>query len=299
MTLALAQARPAQRDTLVEGDLSTVFGGLADDHPGRVVAQQAFTQDRGRMDVDPRQEAGHRRDDAGHKLEIVPPQPVTEAVAPDGVEARVTQCHLCRGPRCGIAFLCGPPPRGEIDLPTTVSDAQTLPAPGGLGGVPDASTVPFEPVGAQALSPSGHAGSPPSTSPWIATQRAPARELEYYFLNPTLQASSLTEHLAFDVEAIRRDFPILNERVHDHQLVWLDNAATTQKPQSVIDRLAHYYEHENSNIHRGAHELAARATDAFEDADPDFFVFSGHKIFAPTGIGALYAKPEVLEAMPP
>jgi cysteine desulfurase / selenocysteine lyase len=70
----------------------------------------------------------------------------------------------------------------------------------------------------------------------------------------------------FDVQAIRRDFPILQERVHGKPLIWLDNAATTQKPQSVIDRLSHFYEHENSNIHRAAHELAARATDAYENA---------------------------------
>ena len=67
-------------------------------------------------------------------------------------------------------------------------------------------------------------------------------------------------------EAVRRDFPILQERVHGKPLVWLDNAATTQKPQSVIDRISYFYEHENSNIHRAAHELAARATDAYEDA---------------------------------
>jgi cysteine desulfurase/selenocysteine lyase len=70
----------------------------------------------------------------------------------------------------------------------------------------------------------------------------------------------------FDVQAIRRDFPILQERVHGKPLIWLDNAATTQKPQSVIDRLSHFYAHENSNIHRAAHELAARATDAYEAA---------------------------------
>jgi len=71
----------------------------------------------------------------------------------------------------------------------------------------------------------------------------------------------------FDVEAVRRDFPILAERVHDDRpLVWFDNAATTQKPQVVIDRLAHFYAYENSNIHRAAHTLAARATDAYEDA---------------------------------
>jgi cysteine desulfurase/selenocysteine lyase len=71
---------------------------------------------------------------------------------------------------------------------------------------------------------------------------------------------------SFEVGEIRRDFPILQERVNGKPLVWLDNAATTQKPQSVIDRLGHFYEHENSNIHRAAHELAARATDAYEAA---------------------------------
>ena len=71
---------------------------------------------------------------------------------------------------------------------------------------------------------------------------------------------------SFDVEAIRRDFPILQEVVYGRQLIWLDNGATTQKPQSVIDRISYFYEHENSNVHRAAHELAARATDAYESA---------------------------------
>ncbi|MEN3112704.1 family 2A encapsulin nanocompartment cargo protein cysteine desulfurase [Uliginosibacterium paludis] len=74
----------------------------------------------------------------------------------------------------------------------------------------------------------------------------------------------------FDVNAVRRDFPILQERLSGKssgkQLVWFDNAATTHKPQAVIDRLAYFYAHENSNIHRAAHELAARATDAYEGA---------------------------------
>ncbi|WP_237560229.1 family 2A encapsulin nanocompartment cargo protein cysteine desulfurase [Ferriphaselus sp. R-1] len=73
-------------------------------------------------------------------------------------------------------------------------------------------------------------------------------------------------HPAFDVLAVRRDFPILRELVNGRPLAWLDNAATTQKPQSVIDRLSYFYAHENSNIHRAAHELAARATDAYEGA---------------------------------
>ncbi|WP_069263925.1 family 2A encapsulin nanocompartment cargo protein cysteine desulfurase [Paraburkholderia nodosa] len=73
-------------------------------------------------------------------------------------------------------------------------------------------------------------------------------------------------HPPFDVNAVRRDFPILQERVNGKPLVWFDNAATTHKPQTVIDRLAYFYAHENSNIHRAAHALAARATDAYEHA---------------------------------
>jgi cysteine desulfurase / selenocysteine lyase len=76
-----------------------------------------------------------------------------------------------------------------------------------------------------------------------------------------------SEREPFDPYAVRKDFPILEERVHGgKRVVWLDNAATTQKPRAVIDRLTYYYEHENSNVHRGAHALAARATDAFESA---------------------------------
>ncbi|MBC7451822.1 MAG: cysteine desulfurase [Cytophagales bacterium] len=70
----------------------------------------------------------------------------------------------------------------------------------------------------------------------------------------------------FDVNLIKKDFPILQERVNGRPLIWLDNAATTQKPKQVIDRISYFYEHENSNIHRAAHELAARATDAYEAA---------------------------------
>ena len=70
----------------------------------------------------------------------------------------------------------------------------------------------------------------------------------------------------FDANIVKKDFPILSETVNGKPLIWLDNAATTQKPQSVIDRISYFYQHENSNIHRAAHELAARATDAYEGA---------------------------------
>ncbi|WDF58401.1 family 2A encapsulin nanocompartment cargo protein cysteine desulfurase [Flavobacterium sp. KACC 22758] len=77
----------------------------------------------------------------------------------------------------------------------------------------------------------------------------------------------------FDASLVKKDFPILRETVNGKPLVWFDNAATTQKPQSVIDRIAYFYEHENSNIHRAAHELAARASDAYEAAREKVKVF--------------------------
>ena len=123
-----------------------------------------------------------------------------------------------------------------------------------------------------------HAGVPSTT---------PSTEPKYYFVDSVVLPSGYVtpakadphgapkgnvpqagsgQRPPFDVNAVRRDFPILQERVNGKQLVWFDNAATTHKPQSVIDRVSYFYAHENSNIHRAAHELAARATDAYEGA---------------------------------
>jgi len=102
---------------------------------------------------------------------------------------------------------------------------------------------------------------------------SPSLGSSFYFLDEiTLPARAgqvpdiASTHPPFDVNAIKRDFPILKEFIHGNPLIWLDNAATTQKPQAVIDRLSYFYQHENSNIHRAAHELAARATDAYEES---------------------------------
>jgi len=70
----------------------------------------------------------------------------------------------------------------------------------------------------------------------------------------------------YDVERIRNDFPILSQSVHGKPLVYLDNAATTQKPRAVLDAVNRYYEHDNANVHRGVHTLSERATIAYEDA---------------------------------
>ncbi len=69
----------------------------------------------------------------------------------------------------------------------------------------------------------------------------------------------------FDVQTIREDFPILSRRVHGKPLVYLDNAATTQKPQAVIEALVHFYQHHNANIHRAIHTLGEEATAAYEE----------------------------------
>lgn len=101
----------------------------------------------------------------------------------------------------------------------------------------------------------------------------------FYFLNDPFVESAYAapKHTAqipfphqsyqpIDIHRIRKDFPILDERINGKRLVWFDNAATTHKPLAVIERIGHFYQHENSNIHRAAHELAARATDAYEHA---------------------------------
>jgi len=127
-------------------------------------------------------------------------------------------------------------------------------SPPSFTSLPSLSSLPaFVPAGLPTPTP-----SPPNSA-------APS----FYFLANTLTTDALPPaagHPAFDVHTIRRDFPILQERVHGRPLVWFDNAATTQKPSIVIERLSHFYRHENSNIHRAAHELAARATDAYEKA---------------------------------
>lgn len=121
-------------------------------------------------------------------------------------------------------------------------------------------------------------GSQSTGSPQGVTGQANTRpESHFYFVDPLNeprieprpaagQWQAVRGSSAFDVQAVRRDFPILAERVNGKPLIWFDNAATTHKPQSVIDRIAYFYAHENSNIHRAAHELAARATDAYEGA---------------------------------
>ena len=119
------------------------------------------------------------------------------------------------------------------------------------------------------------AATNPATQTAPETAPAPSRLEAFEFRPHVVPQDVPQDHVApdlgvakrpLDAGLIRRDFPILEERVHGRPLIWLDNAATTQKPNAVIDRISDFYRHENSNIHRAAHELAARATDAYESA---------------------------------
>jgi cysteine desulfurase/selenocysteine lyase len=96
-----------------------------------------------------------------------------------------------------------------------------------------------------------------------------ARELYYFLSRPTGKARPS------GIPGLRDDFPILRRRVNGCPLVWLDNAATTQKPNCVIDAVCRYYRETNSNVHRGAHQLSREATEAYEEAREKLRLFLG------------------------
>ncbi len=182
-----------------------------------------------------------------------------------------------------------PGPAGAQPVTPPLPQPPTTPTPPTLGTAVDLSTLPVTFSSVMAFT---RALSTNATTHGVAPATLPAGSL--YFIEEALATRSTgtapfhLEKLAFrpesvtydpgrvpdiglavrpfDPYAIRRDFPILQEQVHGKRLVWLDNSATTQKPQAVIDRLTYFYEHENSNVHRAAHTLAARATDAYEGA---------------------------------
>ncbi|HVW24873.1 MAG TPA: family 2A encapsulin nanocompartment cargo protein cysteine desulfurase [Polyangiaceae bacterium] len=181
-------------------------------------------------------------------------------------------------------------------VPSPAGASPPAPLPGGApstgsvpyagAGAPSISGVPYAGAGAPSIGgvPYAGAGAPSSASvPYGGTGAAApvsldpgvrrddggavrSSAIELPAFRPELAPFERDKPGLFDPYSIRRDFPILNETVRGKPLVWLDNAATTQKPQAVIDRLSYYYTHENSNIHRAAHTLAARATDAYEGA---------------------------------
>ncbi|MDR3461288.1 MAG: SufS family cysteine desulfurase [Beijerinckiaceae bacterium] len=161
--------------------------------------------------------------------------------------------------------------------------------PGALGAAPAAlqglGSVPKSPQSAPRPDTAVPQGFGTSTDPFGITPMAvpqapgipgsaglnPSPAPSFYFINEGYFADDVPKAAKsagtiFEPGMARKDFPIFKQRVNGYPLIWLDNGATTQKPQAVIDRVSKFYEEENSNIHRAAHELAARATDAYEDA---------------------------------
>ncbi|OYN78265.1 cysteine desulfurase [Mycolicibacterium sphagni] len=192
--------------------------------------------------------------------EPVPPQ--TVPVAPRGNAPDVTTAPSAGHAVAGVGDIYTPPHLEEFAVPTGIVPT----VPGVL-----ARPTPSAPVAPRGSTPGWPTEIPAIPDIPIATLTPTGDESNYYFISgapalPEPVPQYPDRHEIFDVDAIRADFPILRETVNGKPLIWFDNAATTQKPQAVIDRLAYFYAHENSNIHRAAHELAARATDAYEEA---------------------------------
>jgi cysteine desulfurase/selenocysteine lyase len=162
-------------------------------------------------------------------------------------------------------------PGAATSLPS-LSELFTFPRVPGVESPPDIPILPASvptatPTQADVASVSGPSMPSAETAlPASASANKTASPASQFEFRPDVIPALGTAKRPLDARLIRRDFPILEERVHGRQLVWLDNAATTQKPNAVIDRLSYFYRHENSNIHRAAHDLAARATDAYESA---------------------------------
>ena len=199
--------------------------------------------------------------------------PAPTSPEPEGIPQTVPVAPRGSAPDATAATVGGRHGRRACWIPSRVPDlrASCRPFPVCWPG-----RRPRLPVGPARLGAGLAAGRADDCRPGLAARRpAPAGdEANYYFLTappcrrirriaarscPTTTRSSTSPTL-------RADFPILRETVNGKPLIWFDNAATTQKPQAVIDRLSYFYAHENSNIHRAAHELAARATDAYEEA---------------------------------
>ena len=174
------------------------------------------------------------------------------APAPPAVPP-VEAASLPAAPVVPPATALSAPPEAELrPLPTTLAGAAGLPAQAVVNtpaSLPYGSSFYFLDAAQPAASPS-----------------VPAFDPEPYEFHSGMMPDLGFTRMQFDPRMIRRDFPILQEQVHGRPLIWLDSAATTQKPNAVIDRLAYFYRHENSNVHRASHTLAARLTDAYEGA---------------------------------
>lgn len=206
--------------------------------------------------------------------------------SPEGFVANTGSMPISFGPVASTSFA------GDGLLPSSVDSIPSFPGSGNVPGAPNAPIEP-SPLDVKAHSPypglrenvsfPGVAGNPPVSSESSSGLSAFVRSIRatnYSGRQTCLDPSTSRGHerrttsqlvpqsgaRPLDVSAIREDFPILRQKINGKPLAWFDNAATTQKPQSVIDALSRFYEEDYSNIHRGAHTLAARATDAYEKA---------------------------------
>ena len=169
--------------------------------------------------------------------------------------------HIEQPPSYGANF-----PAEEALRPQNLNELRAFPSATFPAGYSHTTEAPNVPVSAHETlyflnEPQATGAIPEGLAKPASTGTTAAPKLE-----PLASEELISGTRTFDATAIKRDFPILHQQVHGKPLIWLDNAATTQKPQAVIDRIALFYEHENSNIHRGAHALAARSTDAYEAA---------------------------------
>ncbi len=213
--------------------------------------------------------AGGTEVSAGHDVKGITPSAPGHSTSPKGVAETSTGAQSATHPSAPTSQPSSSDLFSFPEVPS-VQAAPGIPAqPSSLPASPSAETdLPktSPPPTAGALSKQVQATV---AAPANGTHKAPgvASGVEAFEFRPDLEPTELgLAKRPLDARLIRHDFPILEERVHGRPLIWLDNAATTQKPKVVIDRLAQFYTHENSNIHRAAHELAARATDAYEGA---------------------------------
>ncbi|MCF3124940.1 cysteine desulfurase [Streptomyces arenae] len=132
-----------------------------------------------------------------------------------------------------------------------------------LGSLVTPQAVPAPPRATQPAPPQAVRPAVPTAEPPPAAAPTPAPRAAEPTLIPRVTEPTASPG-AFSAEAVRADFPILHRTVNGHPLVWLDNAATTQKPRQVIEALTAYYSAANSNIHRGAHTMAREATELYE-----------------------------------
>jgi cysteine desulfurase/selenocysteine lyase len=225
-------------------------------------------------------------DIAGHFQPIAEPSPYpdfgafTTEEAPLSIErtagsAPVTELSFVNSEPQSEEGDLNPPPIHSLSPGATSRDTESkrieLPYGEPLGPSLD-STLRGDQAQAREVRPLPIAGYSDTPSYYFIEEPLPKTASEPKSETPGTSVHPLT---SFDVKRVRKDFPILSEKNSGKPLIFLDNAATTQKPRAVIDATSRFYEHDNSNIHRAAYELAERATEAFEGARDKVAQFLG------------------------